>query len=282
MDTNPPSQPQYPQYPEQTQPPYQPQNPPPPYEIPAVQPPYPYPTPQYPQTPYPQPPYQAPPTQPPYPQPQYPQPSQPLYPQTQYPQQPYPYSQPLSQPPAQPPRKSRRTLWIVGGSVVGLLILCCTGFGIAAAIGNNASGNSTTSSTATPQQPTVTPNPNATSNAYIAAVLPEMSTMNSDFTQIQTDCGADNFSACSSDNQKAHDDATDFQNILNQNPAPPCLKSADTQLRDALTDIQNGANLIVQGINNDDVSQVTSGTTDYSQATTAFDQATTDVNQAQC
>ena len=82
--------------------------------------------------------------------------------------------------------------------------------------------------------------------------------------------------------RKAHDDAATSLNILNQNPAPPCLKSADTQLRTALTDYENGSELVVQGINNSDASQITAGSQDYDQGTTAIGQATTDISQASC
>lgn len=109
-----------------------------------------------------------PPTGPQYPsQPPYqPPPSQPAYPYPAQPQYPYPYSQPLAQPPAQPPKKSRRTLWIVLGSIGGVIILCCVIASIASAIGNgnknNQSGSSataTTGPTATPAPPTATPKP---------------------------------------------------------------------------------------------------------------------------
>ena len=102
-NSNPPSQPLYPQPPDDHM-----------YHGPSfpTQPPYPT-QPQYQQPPYP--------TQPQYPPQPYPAPATQPVPPSQYP--PYPYSQPL--PPATPPKKSRRTLWIVLGSVGGVLILCC-------------------------------------------------------------------------------------------------------------------------------------------------------------
>lgn len=90
-------------------------------------------------------------------------PSQPLYPSPQQPPYPpYPYSQPMQQPLAQPPKKNRRTLWIVLGSIGGVLLLCCVITGIAAAIGSNKNGNATATNTVGSQQaaahgPTATP-----------------------------------------------------------------------------------------------------------------------------
>ncbi|MGO8948929.1 MAG: hypothetical protein ACLQUY_15025 [Ktedonobacterales bacterium] len=106
--------------------------------------------------------------------------------------------------------------------------------------------------------------------------------MAADLTQDGTDCGAANFSACSGDSQKVHDDAAAFLQVLDQNPAPPCLKSADTYLRQGLTDYENGSELVVQGINNNDASLITQGSQDYDQGNTAINQASTAMSQAAC
>ena len=105
--------------------------------------------------------------------------------------------------------------------------------------------------------------------------------MANDITTQGNDCGALNFSACSSDSQKVHDDAATFIQILDLNGAPPCLKSTDTYLRQGLTDYLNGWELVVQGINNNDSSLITQGSQDYDNGTTAINQASTNMSAAQ-
>jgi hypothetical protein len=223
---------------------------------PPYEPPYPEPTP---------PPYEAPPTQPPYP---YPQPlTQP----------------PVTQPPVQPPRKNRRTLWIVLGSIGGVLLLCCVIIVIAtAASGGFNSITKAATATSAPATATPTVNPNASAPAYLAAIEPLAAIMQADFQAVQTDCSAGNLSACSSDSQKVHDDAANLLTNLYEQPAPPCLKTADTKLREGLKDYQDGSALVVQGINNHDTSMIMAGRQKMDQGNTAVNQATTELTQASC
>jgi hypothetical protein len=82
-------------------------------------------------------------------------PSQPSYPQgTPYPSQPYaPQGQWASMPPQmapQPPKKRSNLIWIIGGSVVVLLVVCIAGVAVLA----NAGKNISTSSSNTPNSTT--------------------------------------------------------------------------------------------------------------------------------
>jgi hypothetical protein len=176
--------------------------------------------------------------------------SQPPYPPYRQPpsttQPDYPYPQPLPSP--RPPKKSHRTLWIVLGSIGGVLIACCVLVGVAAALspnsGNSANGSPTATSgpTATPPPPTATTDPQlAKAASYTAAVLPPMQTLSNDLDQMSTDCGNEDIVACRTDLEHIITDSTSFQTTLNQNPPPACLKSVDKQIRVGVIDYKNGA-----------------------------------------
>ena len=122
----------------------------------------------------------------------------------------------------------------------------------------------------------------ASAGAYEAMVIQQSTIMVADFSNVQTDCGASNASACSSDAQKVHDEALTFQGALTQYPAPLCLKTADQQIRAGLKDFIAGSALQVQGINNVDISQLDAGTALITKGTTAINQATTDISNAVC
>jgi hypothetical protein len=242
----PPTRPRYPEeYPDST---------PPPYRQPPTRPRYPEPQPQYPRTPYPQAPYY-----------------EPEYPQAPY----YPYSQPLPPLPEKPRRSNRRTLWIVLGSIGAVLIVCCVISAIAVAA-NGGSVLSSIKATATAIDP------NASAPTYAAAIIPQAKTLQADFNRVGKDCSANNMSACKSDLQQVERDAAHFQQVLNQNPAPPCFNNADTEMRKGLTDYQNGAALAIRGINDNSVSEIETGSQELSQGDTAFSQAGTDIQQAKC
>jgi hypothetical protein len=124
--------------------------------------------------------------------------------------------------------------------------------------------------------------PNASAHIYAAAIIPPAKALQADFDRVGKDCSAENIPACKSDLQQVQRDAAHFQQILNQNPAPPCLKNADTEMRQGLTNYQNGAALAIRGINDNSVSEIENGSKELSQGDTAFQQASTDIDQAKC
>jgi hypothetical protein len=109
-----------------------------------------------------------------------------------------------------------------------------------------------------------------------------MSSLLAVFTQAQTDCGAGDLATCRGDMQQVHDEVTSFQNVLAQNPAPPCLHEADTQLRKALTYFHDAATSIMRGIDNQNVADVQSGGQLLDLGNAAFETAASELNQAHC
>lgn len=172
-DQYPPSpeqQPQYPTNPEQQPPQY----PPNPYQQ----------QPQYPTNPYQQP-------------PQTPYPGQPM-PGQPYPTQPTYPSQPMyGAPPARPSGNGNRTLFIVLGSIAGLVVLgCCAVFGFAALANRAANSNlgssqstATTAATATTGSTTTSPNKHYKVGDVVAASDAFTVTVNS----VTTSAGDDIF-----------------------------------------------------------------------------------------
>ncbi len=137
--------------------------------------------------------------------------------------------------------------------------------------------------TSTPKPPTATVDPQiAEAASYAAAVLPQIATLQNDFNQVGTDSSNQDFVACRTDLQKVITDSTSFQNVLNQNPPPACIKSADKEIRQGLVDYKDGTYIAIQGINNLDASEINAGSRKFSKGTTAFNTVTTDLGTAKC
>jgi hypothetical protein len=77
-------------------------------------------------------------------------------------------------------------------------------------------------------------------------------------------------------------DASHFLILLNKNPAPACLKPADTQIRKGLADYISGAQTEINGIDDTSVSEIQTGNQKIALGNTAFDNATKDVVNAKC
>lgn len=170
-------------------------------------------------------------------------------------------------------------------------------FGISAllVIGVSACGESpatqTPAPTATPQPtatslPTATPkpttNPNAGVPSYVAEVVPRLESLASAMTDVGIACGAEDLAACRDAVQKVHDEATSFQTYLQQHPAPSCMQAGDTLLHSMLTDLHDGAALITQGLDNQNISDVEAGTQLVNRANSTGVDAATEFSRAQC
>ena len=252
-------QPPYPQYPPANQPPYQ---------VQPSQPLYPPQVPYPPQGPYPQPQYLP----PAYPPPIYP------YPQDPLPRPQLPDSEMPTELPSPPPEQPDRTMWIIIGSFVGLLILCVMA-GLVAEVVTSRNSPGTPARVATPP-----PSPIATASVtqYEVLVIQHMNILKADFKMADTDCNASLQAACQNDLTQAQSDVTIFQDVLNQTPPPACLKSVDTQIRLGLTYTNNGLALLIRALNDHSTDEVTAGQQQFAQADTAFQQAGQDIDNSSC
>ena len=246
-------QPPYPQYPPANQPPYQ---------VQPSQPLYP------PQVPYPQPQFLP----PAYPPPLYPYPQDPLSRPT------LPDSEMPTELPLLPPESPDRTMWIIIGSFVGLLILCVVA-GLVAEVVTSKNSPGTPASVATPP-----PSPTATASVtqYEVLVIQHMNILKADSNMADTDCSASLQAACQNDLTQAQSDVTTFQDALNQTPPPACLKSADTQIRLGLTYTNNGLSLLIRALNDHSTAEVTAAQQQFAQADAAFQQAGQDIDNSGC
>jgi hypothetical protein len=77
-------------------------------------------------------------------------------------------------------------------------------------------------------------------------------------------------------------DSVHFLKLLNQNPPPACLKPADKEIRKGLADYEAGAQTAINGLDDNSVSEVQSGTQQLAQGTTAFDNASKDILNSTC
>lgn len=203
---------------------------------------------------------------------------------------------PPPQPPPQPPHVRRLKVWqgvlIVAGGLLywGLAMSLMTALVVPSQVpATQAPATQVPTSvptlqpTATPQPiPTATPNPNATAPAYIAAIMPQVASLTTAFDQAATDCSAGDITACRSDMQTVHDEVTSFQTVLDQHPAPPCLKQVDTLLRQALTDYHDAAELAVRGIDNESSADLQAAGGLLDQGVTHLNDATAALKQAIC
>ncbi len=184
--------------------------------------------------------------------------------------------------------RNKRIAAIVGG-VIALCVVCAICGGIVSAM-NGGGSIAADQATQTPAPPTDTPAPTATTNpnnpaavsAYSTLVQTDGSTMSGDMNAMGNDCGAGDLTTCRADLQTVNDDARQFQTDLNSTPAPPCLSATDKELRKALTLIVSGTQSAMDGIDNNDPSQVDQGTAMFKQATTYLKQATQSVDTATC
>jgi hypothetical protein len=65
-------------------------------------------------------------------------------------------------------------------------------------------------------------------------------------------------------------------------PAPPCLKTADTDIRVALNDYIEGATLALNGLNDLDSNEINDGSDQISAGSTALTNAAKAINQKAC
>jgi len=120
-----------------------------------------------------------------------------------------------------------------------------------------AQPTATTKPTATPRpKPTATPNPNAGLDAYRTAVMRNTTVIGNDSTNISTDCGNGDITACHDDLVTFDTDVLAFQQDIKNHPAPPCLKEADGDIQQGLNLYHQGAQLAISGIDQNDPSLI--------------------------
>ena len=194
-------------------------------------------------------------------------------------------------PPPQPPHARRLKAWqgvliVVGGVLYwGLAVSLITALAVPTQAPTTQAPTSvpTPQPTATPKPaPTATPNPNASAPTYVAAIMPQVGSLTAAFDQAGTDCSAGDVTACRSGMQSVHDEVASFQAVLDQHPAPPCLKQADTLLRQALTDYHDAAELAVRGIDTGSSADLQSAGVLLDQGVTHISDATAALKQASC
>ena len=237
--------------------------------------------------------------------PQYPQyPAQPQYPtyapggsmpSPGMPSPGMPQGMPGGAPPAPVrPDKRKRNL-IIGLVFLGVVALCCAVGVIAIAASPGGSSSPTASATDTPAPtvteapteapPTATSDTSALASAYAATVTSDGALISSDLNTMGNDCSnvdASNLYTCRQDIQTIATDAQAFTDDLNATPAPPCLKAADTALRKALADIQQGSQDAVNGIDDNSTAEINTGTTLYHKGVNELDNATAQAQAASC
>lgn len=212
--------------------------------------------------------------------------------------------QPFNPAPTPAPRKKWPT-WALIAIPVGVLVLLLCGIcGTCAAItyvmptpttstAANAPTSTTGSShvvgfptaapqaTATPIPPTATPDTRAAN--YRAYVVAQTATLKSDFTNAGNHCGTGHtLGECRAVMVTAHNAVVAFQKGLATHPAPPCLTSADTSLRAALTDYANGTQLAINGIDDLDADEITSASGIINDGNDEMNAAATAVSSATC
>lgn len=183
------------------------------------------------------------------------------------------------------------------GSFAAFFCACCS-LGVVAANGGNhtttpqiaqatSTATSAPASTPTPKptatpKPTNTPDPNAGFGDYVAIVTTDSHMVGGDLTTVGNDCGSGDISLCRSDAQTLSDDIHKFQADLDAHAAPPCLKTVDDNLRNALRLYDHGAQSVMTGIDTNDASLISSATADFNQATSYINLATTGIKNAHC
>lgn len=213
---------------------------------------------------------------------------------TQYGQQPPPQQPPTwhqmnYRPPLPPPPKPLVPLayrgkpvsdwWLIGLTTLFFVLLCgaCgTGYMVAIA-GNTNTSASATSATATAQQPqpTATDTPDPRIADYRAYVRQQLTTLKDDFTAISDLCQSDkSYSTCRDAVLVAHDDVASFLHGLDAHPAPLCMATTDKSLRAALADYKRGTQLVLDGIDQYDVSKIDQGSAAIRKGTTEITAAT--------
>jgi hypothetical protein len=187
-----------------------------------------------------------------------------------------------------------RSKALQAGIGCGVLVLACGVCGVCGAIGSAVASSGSHPSVSTiadtvvvTQAAQATANPNAGAHAYEVVVIAQSSTLSDAMTKMATDCGASTaastgYVTCRADMQAIHDDAAAFVDAIRQTPAPPCLQSADQQLRTALSQYEAGAALGVKGIDDNSGAEITAGAGLINQGNTFMGQATTAVQSATC
>jgi hypothetical protein len=97
-----------------------------------------------------------------------------------------------------------------------------------------------------------------------------------------TNCTAKSTPGCLSALQQVTTSANTLQQVLDANPAPDCLKSADQTLRSAISLYLQGAQLDTQGLNAGNASQVSQGKSLLDLGTTRFRAGSTQLGQSAC
>jgi hypothetical protein len=97
-----------------------------------------------------------------------------------------------------------------------------------------------------------------------------------------TSCTGKNPAGCLSALQQVTTAANALEKVLDANPAPDCLKSADQTLRSAISLYLQGAQLDTQGVNAGSASQMSQGKSLLDLGTTRFRAASTQLGQSAC
>jgi hypothetical protein len=191
-------------------------------------------------------------------------------------------------PPEPSPKKQPN--WLLISAIAGGILVCCT-CGVlltfftsnSSSANNNAGGGGSSQPTATSAPAaTNTPDQQVLAQAWAQAILASAHTVESDIKQINTDCANGSIQACRSDLVTFQGDVQSMQTVMRENPAPPCLATAASEINSALKDYNAGATLAIAGIDNSDTNEVTQGSAELNKGSDALGKATNSLNTAVC
>lgn len=97
-----------------------------------------------------------------------------------------------------------------------------------------------------------------------------------------SNCASRATAGCRSALQQVTTSANALQKDLDTNPAPPCMKNADTTLRSAVSLYLQGAQLGTQGIDQGSATLLAQGKSLLDQGSTRFRSASTQLGQSAC
>jgi hypothetical protein len=153
----------------------------------------------------------------------------------------------------------------------------------------NSGGSPTATQQSQPQKlkvaptPTATTDPNAGASAYVSVVTTDSTILGADLSAVSDVCGGgQDLSGCRAALVTTRDDSQTFLDDLGAQPAPACLKAADTPLRASLRDLHSAAQEVIDGIDTYSVSKIKDGTVLMNKATTEIDTASAELEKANC
>lgn len=138
--------------------------------------------------------------------------------------------------------------------------------------------------TATPTptaRPTATPDRQGWDD-YATAVDRHLGALTIDLSGMNRYCDAKDRTLCRLGMNAVATDADRLLHELDTRPAPACLRSADVELRAALTLIRDGARMGLAGLDSGDASMTTDGAGKIADGSTPLDRATALTKAASC